>query len=418
MLKADINKRLTSVGPGTPMGNLLRCYWQPIAAVEDMRSRSVRRVRVLGENLVLFKDGGGGYGLIAERCPHRGASLAYGIPEPDGLRCPYHGWKFSASGACLEQPAEPEDSTFRERITARAYPVRELGGLLFAYMGLDPVPVLPPFDLYVWPDSIRQVGWTLLPVNWLQIMENSLDPVHLEWLHGYFGDYVFAQKGEPVTSGIAQRHLRIGFDLFEYGVIKRRVVEGRTEDDEEWRVGHPVVFPNILRVGRAGVYGFQIRVPVDDTHTMIWWYSCFRPQGVEIPQQESIPVFEVPYKDADGELILDTVEGQDMMAWVTQGDIFDRTDEHLGTSDKGVIMYRQLLQSEMAKVEDGKDPLGVLREPPADGIVELPQEEHLYYRSAESVRQDVLRGPTMRYSPISEQIADLFALAAEQTADR
>ncbi|GAA5199878.1 aromatic ring-hydroxylating dioxygenase subunit alpha [Rugosimonospora acidiphila] len=408
MLSAHLNKRLTEVGAGTPMGDLLRRYWHPVAGVEQLRQARTKRVRLLGEDLVLFRGGEHTYGLIAERCEHRGCSLFYGIPGPDGLRCSYHGWLYSPEGACLEQPAESDHSRFRDRVRINAYPVRELGGLLFAYLGPAPAPVLPPFDVYTWPGAIRQAGYTVLPVNWLQPMENSLDPVHFEWLHGHYGNYVYEQQGKPPTSQIVRKHLRIGFDQFEWGIIKRRVVEGTTEDDEAWRVGHPIVFPNILRVGRNGTHGFQVRVPVDDENTLIWWYSCFRPSGVDIPPQDSVPIFEVPYQDENGELILDTVEGQDMMAWLTQGRVADRTTEHLGASDRGVVMYRQLLVSEMAKVAEGKDPIGVIREPPPSGIVELPQEEELYYRGAEGIREDIERGPGMRYSPILDQIVDLY----------
>lgn len=409
MLSETLNKRLTEVGPGTPMGGLLRCYWQPVAGVDELRTRRTKKIRVLGEDLVLFRSAGGTYGLIGERCMHRGCSLEYGIPDPRGLRCPYHGWLYGETGECLDQPAEADHASFRARVRITAYPVQELGGMLFAYMGEQPAPVLPPFDVYVWPDSIRQIGYTKLPVNWLQPMENSLDPHHLEWLHGHFGDYVFAQQGQKPSAGIARKTLKIGFDQFEWGIIKRRVVEGTTEDDEAWKVGHPIVFPNTLRVGRNGIYGFQVRVPIDDTNTMIWWYTTFRPRGVEVPPQETIPVFEIPYADENGEFILDTIEGQDMMAWVTQGKVADRTTEHLGASDRGVVMFRQLLQAEMAKHEEGKDPMGVIREAPSDGMILLPQEEELYYRTADSLREELERGPGMRYSPITEQIIDLFA---------
>lgn len=412
MLNERLNQRLTQVGPGTPMGDLVRCYWQPVAGVAELADKRTKRVRLLGENLVLFKDNHGGYGLLAERCEHRGCSLFYGIPDDRGLRCPYHGWLYARDGQCLEQPAEADHSRFRNRVRIRAYPVQEMGGMIFAYLGTQPAPVLPPFDVYAWPNAMRQIGWTLLPVNWLQPMENSLDPVHFEWLHGHYGNYVFEQQGKPPTDQAIRKHLRIGFDQFEWGIIKRRIVEGTTEKDEAWRVGHPIIFPNTLRVGRNGNHGFQVRVPVDDENTMIWWYTCFRLNHVEMPQQDTIPVFEVPYKDENGDLIIDTVDGQDMMAWITQGRIADRTTEHLGASDRGVVMYRQLLQSEMAKVAAGKDPMGVIREQPA-GVIELPQEATTYYRNGVDIRSDVERGPSMRYSPLTEQIVQLYLQQAK-----
>src|SRR5271154_4217502 len=135
MLTAEENVRLTRVGPGTPMGELMRRYWHPIAALAEMKSAWTKRVRLLGEDLVLFRDRSGTFGLIEDLCPHRRASLAYGIPAIDGIRCPYHGWKFDATGACIEQPNEPEDSSFKDKVTTTAYPVGELGGLLWAYLG-------------------------------------------------------------------------------------------------------------------------------------------------------------------------------------------------------------------------------------------------------------------------------------------
>src|SRR6201999_1653315 len=139
--------------------------------------RWTKRVRILGEDLVLFRDRSGKLGLIAEACPHRRASFAYGIPVEDGIRCPYHGWKFDGSGRCLEQPNEPADSTFKDKIQATAYPVEELGGLVFAYLGPAPAPLLPRLDGFVAPGTIRAVGQAIVPCNWLQIMENSLDPI-------------------------------------------------------------------------------------------------------------------------------------------------------------------------------------------------------------------------------------------------
>src|SRR5207244_5235000 len=125
-----------------PAGELLRRYWHPVAGRAEMDERWTMRVRLLGEDLVLFKDRTGKFGLIGEFWPHRRASLAYGIPTEDGIRCPYHGWKFDAAGTCIEQPNEPAGSTFHEKITTAAYPVQELGGLLFAYLGPAPAPLL------------------------------------------------------------------------------------------------------------------------------------------------------------------------------------------------------------------------------------------------------------------------------------
>lgn len=379
MLTQEANDRLTRVGPGTPMGNLLRRYWHAIAASAELTNESVLPVKVLGESLALYKTESGSLGLVAQRCPHRGASLAYGIPEEDGLRCAYHGWKFDKAGHCLEQPPEPEESTFRHRIRIPAYPVQELGGLIWAYLGPDPAPLLPRYDLLVRDDLERAVGITRLPCNWLQIMENSLDPYHLEHLHNVYMNYVFKRKGLP-PARVAHKHEKVAFDLFEYGIRKRRKWIGESEDSDEWQVGHPILFPNILAQGSAQAPTFQIRTPVDDTHTLHFWYRT-KVQKPGAERQTFVPVSEYPYKTEDGMLIVDTINGQDMMVWVTQGEISDRTTERLGTSDRGVIMYRQLLLEQIEKVEAGEDPMVVIRDPARNSpMIEIQREGGLTTR--------------------------------------
>ena len=188
MLTVEENERLSKVGPGSPMGELLRRFWQPIATLADIERERVMKVRRLGEDLVLYKSRRDEYGLIQERCPHRSASLAYGIPHEDGLRCPYHGWLFNGEGTCLEQPyddiaEEGGGGTFKDKIRVDAYPVETLGGLVFAYMGPpERKPLLPRWPAFVTQGVNRSIGVTDLPCNWLQCMENSLDPVHFEWL--------------------------------------------------------------------------------------------------------------------------------------------------------------------------------------------------------------------------------------------
>ena len=379
MLTVKENERLTRVGPGTPMGELLRRYWQPIGSAVELDDNPVKPVKILGESLVLYRDRKGRLGLIGDTCPHRRTSMLYGIPEEEGLRCPYHGWMFNGTGQCIEMPAEAPDSTFPSRVKMSGYPVEELCGLVFAYLGPEPVPLLPRWDMFVWDNVLRDIGATIIPCNWLQIMENSLDPVHVEWLHGRFSNYVLERLGRPDlqrrfyrpgTNGVTSRmeHEKIGFDEFQYGIIKRRVVAGRSEQDPEWRIGHPILFPNILRVG----WTFQIRVPMDDTHTWHVMYQAYpHPPGAEGTPQANIPAYEIPLKDEHGQHITDFVLGQDMMAWVTQGPIAERPLERLGESDKGIILYRRLLREQMATAEAGKDPMNVFRDPAKNTILHL-----------------------------------------------
>lgn len=389
MLKVTENERLTRVGPGTPMGELMRRYWHPIAAVAELDDNPVKPVTLLGESLVLYRDRQGRLGLIGDTCPHRRTSMVYGVPEDEGLRCPYHGWLFSETGQCLEMPAEAPDSTFPRRVKMAGYPVQDLCGLIFAYLGPEPVPLLPRWDMFVWDHALRDIGSTIIPCNWLQIMENSLDPVHVEWLHGRFADYVLERLGRPelkrkfyrpgggAGNGVGDRwaHEKIGFDEFPYGIIKRRVVAGRTEQDPEWRIGHPVLFPNILRVGS----NFQYRVPVDDTKTLHIWFTAYpQPPGAEVPRQDTIPFYTVPLPmDEQGAAewaLLDNNSGQDIMAWITQGPIADRSQEKLGESDKGIILYRRMLRQQLALVEASGEPMNVFRDPEQNRCIELPWE--------------------------------------------
>ena len=169
MLTVEQNEELTSVGPGTPMGELLRRYWYPIAFEQDFDSVLTKTVRLLGENWTLFKTPKSGrYGIVAEHCPHRRASLTYGVVHEDGIRCGYHGWKFDFDGQCVEQPAETDNQNFRDRVQQKAGKAQTLAGMVWVYVGPDPTPELPRFDVFVM-DGIKDCGYTTLPCNWLHV---------------------------------------------------------------------------------------------------------------------------------------------------------------------------------------------------------------------------------------------------------
>lgn len=411
METAEQNKRLTEVGKGTPMGTLMRRYWIPFAAADDIKTRWTKPVRLLGEDLVLFRTREGALGLIAEKCPHRRASFVHGIPTKDGIRCPYHGWEYNPLGQCLSQPNEPDKLAFRERVATDGYPVEELGGLLFAYLGPQPPPLLPRLDGFVRPGTIRQLGSALLPVNWLQIMENSLDPIHTEWLHGHHYEFLKEQEGAKVA--ISAHHLKIDFKEFELGMTKHRLLEGHDEQGDDWLIGHPVVFPITLAVGngdeKSRYYSFQIRVPVDDGHTLHLWYNAYvPPQGVQVPAAltETLHQYTVPFIDEDGQYIVDNVDGQDIMAWISQGQIADRTQEQLGSTDRGVVMFRRMLRREMEKVEQGLDPIGVLRDPARNQCIDLPNERKKHHNS-DGFASFMLRTHA-KYSPIANELVKLF----------
>jgi 5,5'-dehydrodivanillate O-demethylase len=410
MLTKEENELLTHIGPGTPMGDLLRRYWQPICAAAEMDERWTMRVRLFGEDLVLFKDRSGRLGLIAEACPHRRASLAYGIPQEDGIRCPYHGWKFDGTGACLDQPNEPEGSTFKDKVRTSGYPVQVLGGLVFAYMGPPPAPLITKLDGYVVDPAIRMIGRAVIPCNWLQIMENSVDPIHSEWLHGHFQEFIEEKAGVKYT--FSRRHLKIAFDEVPYGIVKRRLKEGQREDCDDWRIGHPLIFPNILAVGTADAswrtYEFQIRVPADDEHTLHIWYTAYvPPQDVPLAPEllQRVHYFDVPI-GGDGRYELDMTDHQDIMAWTTQGAITDRTAEHLGAGDRGLTIYRRMLLRELKKVQNGEDPMGVVRDPERDAVLDIALERDKAHFA--DGFESYFRRRHWRYSPIARELVALF----------
>jgi 5,5'-dehydrodivanillate O-demethylase len=396
MLTTEQNARLTQVGPGTPMGELMRRYWHPIAASVELNEETpTKEIRLLGEDLVLYRDLSGTVGCVEPSCAHRKANLSYGVPEEKGIRCAYHGWIYDETGACLDQPSEPSGSRFKDKVKVRAYPVEELSGMIFVYMGPQPVPVLPNWDLFVWENVHRSIYSVTLPCNWLQCHENSLDPVHFQWLHRYRGmwrssvnmnsgtatpgnmsamlDQSMPREEFDRVSGMrGAAHLKIGFDKFEYGIIKRRLVEGETEDSEWWRIGHPILFPYTLRVGQENWFEFQYRIPVDDETTLHMMYTVLVPEEGDTVHQDSIPYEERSLYFEDGRIKDDYVVGQDQLAWVIQGKITDRPTESLGVTDVGIILFRGMLEEEMQVVVDGGDPLNVHRE--KKDIIWLPTE--------------------------------------------
>jgi 5,5'-dehydrodivanillate O-demethylase oxygenase subunit len=371
------NEQLTQIGPGTFMGKLLRCYWQPIGVTLELDENPVKSVRVLGEDLTLYRDRSGNYGLIGSRCKHRGVSLSRGVPDECGLRCAYHGWVYDATGQCTEQPFEDRvnpEARYKDRIKVAGYPVQELGGMIFGYLGPLPAPLLPRWDLLVEPDLDRDVNVFPLPCNWLQCMDNSVDPVHFEFLHGVFGNYELARVGKPPAMFPAQ-HVKIAFDVYRFGIMKRRLLEGESEDSDDWTTGHPMIFPLILAQGSQGAASLQFRLPVDDTHTVQTFYRTKKREPGDTPQPFTMSVnhaFESG-EDVPG----DKIPNQDFIAWVSQGPISDRTDEHLTAGDTGVILYHKLLVENAKKVENGEDPMGTIRDPAEnEPWIEIPREKH------------------------------------------
>ena len=371
MLTKEENVLLTSVGRGTPGGELLRRYWMPIACTGELTDeKPIKAARLLGEDLVVYRDKSGRYGVVAEQCPHRKASLAFGRVDEEGIRCPYHGWKFDDTGKCLEQPAEPESGGFKDKIKHIAYPAQRLGGLIWTYMGPQPAPLLPRWDVLTWENGQRWVQkHEIYKCNWLQPMENSVDPSHLYWLHGDTAHLA------PTVDRYEEDHQ---FTPFEYGIMKRRITPGRKAGDPPVIDQHPLLFPITLRhVFRASkttgfvLHNVQIRVPVDDARTQVF-VVYFTPNDTDkSPAEGDTPWEYFPIRDENGEYRLSEVLVQDAMAWETQGAPTDRTQEHLGVGDEGIILLRKILREQIEIVRNGGDPLGVVRDAQKNQLIEF-----------------------------------------------
>jgi nitrite reductase/ring-hydroxylating ferredoxin subunit len=363
---------LTHVGPGTPAGELFRRYWQPVGVAADLAD-APRAVRVLGEDLVLFRDGRRRVGLLDAHCCHRGTSLYYGRVEPDGLRCCYHGWLFAADGRCLDQPCEPPESTFKDRVRQPAYPCREHHGLVFAYLGPpDLEPVFPRYDMIEEGDgavvadgtSYGLGGGEVLDCNWLQVYENVMDPFHVAVLHSSF-------SGGQFSPALAARPA-IAWEETPHGV--RSLQDRALDDGRRYRRVTEVRVPNVrivpsVAAGEPGE-GFERArhigwvLPIDDTHTRM--YSLLR-----VPLRDGRPALP-PRARHGGKLWSELTEEEhrrmpgDLEAIVSQRPIAIHALEHLASSDRGVIMVRRLVRREIERVRRGEDPAGVIRDPAAD----------------------------------------------------
>ncbi len=385
MMSQAENERFTQVGPGTPMGNLLRRYWHPIAAVAELTDNPLKPVRILGENLILYRDGQGVLGLIDRQCCHRRADLAYGIVEDCGLRCHYHGWLFNHEGRCLEQPFEDEanaEANFKDKIRIKSYPVAALAGMIWAYMGPDPAPLVPNWEPFTWDNGFRQIVFADVPCNWFQCQENSCDPIHFEWMHRNW-----ASRLKNKEAGYGPRHLKVEFDEVEFGHVYRRIREDTDDDNQHWTVGVMALWPNAFFVGDH----IEWRVPIDDENTLSVTWSFVRvPKEQEPYVQEEIPYWHGPVKDPDtGRWITSHVMNQDFVAWVGQGKIADRTQEHLGKSDGGIIKMRRAFKKAMEVVESGGEPMGLIRDEKRNACIELPIKHREVFTKSQS-REEIL----------------------------
>jgi phenylpropionate dioxygenase-like ring-hydroxylating dioxygenase large terminal subunit len=427
MISAEQNELMTRIGPGTPAGALLRSYWQPVALAEELQAaRAVKAVRLLGEDLVLFKNQGQ-YGLLERHCPHRGADLAYGRLEDGGLRCSFHGWLFDTNGKCLATPAEPEGSRMCEHIRQKAYPVSEKSGILFAYLGAGEPPAFPHFDCFVAPNEYTFAFKGYWDCNWLQALEVGIDPAHASWLHKFFEDedpatsYGRQFRATPADAEMPMSKVLREFDRPEIRVERtqygmrlqtlRRISDAKTH----LRVTN-ILFPQAFVIPMSPEMTIsQWHVPVDDYGC--YWYSIFTSFGAPVdkdtmraqrlktyPAPDYKPIFsrENSWGFSADEQRAKTFTGMgfdinihDQWACESQGRIQDRTRENLGTTDKGIVLYRRILMDAIRKNQAGEKPLMVLdasaaREltgPPAvDGIGPSDALEE-YWREFDSNRR-------------------------------
>lgn len=367
MLTKEQNETLTRVGPGTPMGDYLRRYWHPIAGASEFNENAIKPIRLFGEDLVLYKSISGMFGLMQRHCPHRRADLAFGMVEEKSLRCNYHGWCFDTTGACIEQPFDDivrGNRGGRGNVAATAYPVAVKAGMIWAYMGPAPAPLVPEWEPFTWDNGFVQIVLGRVPCNWLQCQENSIDPVHFEWMHENWGQRLRGQGGPRPP-----RHLKLFFHEFEYGFSYHRIKEDTDETHENWTVGRVCLWPN----GFYLTEHFEWRVPIDDENTLsVTWKFNRVPREEEPYVQDSIPTWFGPTHDAQGHWITSHVVNQDFLAWTGQGPIADRTNEALGSSDKGIVQLRRRFFEELKAVANGAEPKGLIRDPAANHAVLLP----------------------------------------------
>ena len=381
---------LVHTGAETPMGRLLRRYWWPIAGESELTAaKPTRAVRLMGEDLVLYRDLSGNYGLIDRKCRHRRADMLHGFVESCGLRCSYHGWLYDHTGACTEQPYEDianPQAKLRDEIKIKAYPVAARGGLLWAYLGPQPQPLVPDWEFFSWENGFRQIVISEIPCNWFQCQENSIDPVHFEWQHG---NWAVRARGE--TGPYQPTHVKVDFTEFEYGFQYKRIRTDTDEADRLWQIGRVCLWPNALFTGNH----IEFRVPMDDENTLsVTWHFSRVPKEREpyVQPERDIPTWHAPVKDANGEWITSHVMNQDFLAWVGQGTIADRGQEYLASSDRGIVLIRNQFLRDLEAIEKGKDPKATVRDPKVNKRIMLPVAERKPLMEGKSI-VELLRDP-------------------------
>ena len=387
MLSAEQNELVTRVGPDTGAGAVLRRYWQPAALSEELTGgRPVVPVRLLGEELVAFRDGRGRCGLIGRHCAHRGVDLAYGRLEADGLRCPFHGWLYDVAGQCIEQPAEPAGSTFHTKVRHPGYTCVEANGIVFAWLGPGAPPALPAIDGLAAPDSHTFAFKGFVDANWLQLLEVGIDPAHASFLHRFLvGDEAaYGQQFRDTAAGSDMPVTRVmreydcpTLELEEtaYGL---RIMALRDLGDAGMHVRVTnLLFPNAIVIPLSNdMVLTQWHVPIDDERS--WWYAIFHafnaPVDKATMRADRLELYTLPdyrsrqsranawgYDAAEQRTRTYTGMGDDINVhdnWAVEspGAIFDRRREQLGTTDVAITTNRRLLLGAIQALEQGSAP--------------------------------------------------------------
>ncbi|ARW18193.1 aromatic ring-hydroxylating dioxygenase subunit alpha [Komagataeibacter europaeus] len=393
MLSAAQNDLITRITSDRPAGKLLRCYWQPAAlAIEVEGERAIRPVRLLGQDFVLFRDESGKLGFLDRDCPHRNADLAFGRLEDGGLRCPFHGWLFDTDGNCLQTPAEPRGSRLCKHIHQKSYPVVERSGIIFVYLGEGQPPAFPDMDCFLAPGPYVFAFKGLIDCNWLQALEVGMDPAHASFLHRFFKDeeqdtaYGRQFRATSADSDIPMtRVLRefpcpdIEVEPTDYGL---RIIALReiSESSTHVRVTN-VMFPQAFVIPLSSDMTItQWHVPIDDTSC--YWYAIFtsfdQPVDKETMRAQRLKLYTLPdYRPRVGRFndygfdpyeqahhtytgMGEDINVHDQWAIESQGKIQDRTREHLGQTDKGIIAFRRMLVRAIEQAANGQTPMMVL----------------------------------------------------------
>ncbi len=389
MMTSEENQFLTQVGSGTPAGELLRRYWQPVALAEELPPGGAPLpVTIMGENLVLFRDDQGRAGLLGIHCSHRGTDLSYGRVEDGGLRCLYHGWLYDIKGRCLEQPGEPHGGEHRDAIRHLAYPCQEAGGVIFAYIGPGDEPLLPNYEFLKVPPGYCLVYKIFHECNYLQANEGNIDPVHLSFLHRFLER---KQERYAGVRGTNESHYNLvskdivpilDVELTGLGV---RIYSVRKMGPDQFylRVSY-FVLPNLSAFpGQTGGEGYSVNwhVPIDDTHHWKYVFVFSR----EAPLDKSV-IDHDRSELADGYRLVRSeanrfmqdreamktqtfsgmgggFQAQDAFATGSQGVVQNRAEEHLVSSDKAIIAARKRLEQAIRDVQEGREPPHVIRKP-------------------------------------------------------